>query len=544
MDLLLRNRRLPARCKNLIFVKSFLNKARRALQITVLLNGVLFVHYCFADFAVQVGVYQSTAYLEKAKVKLKKSGFQTFTQKIDPQDTRSNPLIRIMTGPFKYREQARRASRELSTLGWKSNFIRTLSTTTQAELTNYTDIHDEPAPDKPTPALNKPIVEIIKTSSDPRISWSGFTGLELRAFQKSAQYPGQHNRSSLSFVLQPELYLYWADSRESVTFTPFMRVDEHDSDRTHYDIRELIWEKAAENWELRAGIGKVFWGVSESQHLVDIINQTDLVESPDLEDKLGQPMINFAWIQDWGTLDLFVLPGFRERTFPGIKGRIRTQPRVDNDQRTYQSSRKNKHVDYAVRWSHNIGDWDIGLSHFYGTSRDPLVRVGTDKTNQTVFIPHYNLIRQTGLDVQATKGNWLWKLEAIRRTGQGESYNASTSGFEYTLYGIMNTATDLGIVTEYLYDSRNNAAPTLFQNDYMLGARFSLNDVQSTEALIGMIIDNDNHARAYSIEASRRLGNSWKLGLEARVYQNFSTTDPFYTLRNDDYIQLDLNYYF
>jgi len=54
-----------------------------------------------------------------------------------------------------------------------------------------------------------------------------------------------------------------------------------------------------------------FWGVTEFQHLVDIINQTDLVENIDTEDKLGQPMINLALINDWGTVDLFIMPYFR-----------------------------------------------------------------------------------------------------------------------------------------------------------------------------------------------------------------------------------------
>ena len=52
--------------------------------------------------------------------------------------------------------------------------------------------------------------------------------------------------------------------------------------------------------KFRVGVGKVFWGVTESQHLVDIINQTDLVENIDTEDKLGQPMLETTWLQNWG----------------------------------------------------------------------------------------------------------------------------------------------------------------------------------------------------------------------------------------------------
>ena len=100
----------------------------------------------------------------------------------------------------------------------------------------------------------------------------------------------------------------------------FVREDSMDDERSHADIRELSWLYYSDDWELRLGISKVFWGVAESQHLVDIINQTDAVENVDGEDKLGQPMINLTLIRDWGNVDLFVLPYLRERTFTGVNG--------------------------------------------------------------------------------------------------------------------------------------------------------------------------------------------------------------------------------
>ena len=77
------------------------------------------------------------------------------------------------------------------------------------------------------------------------------------------------------------------------------------------------------------GINSVFWRVVESNHLVDILNQTDLIEDIDGEEKLGQPMISLSTQQDWGGLSLFVLPWFRERTFPSEEGRLRSQSGTD-----------------------------------------------------------------------------------------------------------------------------------------------------------------------------------------------------------------------
>lgn len=372
---------------------------------------------------------------------------------------------------------------------------------------------------------------------------SGYVAGELREFFYSPLISRQQN-SNLSISTQPEFYHEWNNSRDSLLFVPFLRLDENDNERTHFDVRELTWLHASDAWELRVGVRKVFWGVTESRHLVDIINQTDLVENVDFEDKLGQPMINLALIQDWGTIDLFVLPGFRERTFPGNRGRLRSIPRVNTGRAVYESSQDDKHVDFAVRWSHTLGDWDIGVAHFYGTSRDPRFLPGLDNSGKPVLVPLYELINQTSLDLQATKGNWLWKLEAIRRSGQGATYFSTAAGFEYTFYGILESPADLGIVVEHLFDDRGRNALTPFEDDIFVGFRLTMNDAQSAEALIGAIVDRDKSTKFYSIEASRRIGDQWKLTLETRLFENVDRKDLLFSFRQDDFLQLELAYYF
>lgn len=373
--------------------------------------------------------------------------------------------------------------------------------------------------------------------------WSGNVALEYRHFTENALDSRQHDDNG-SFSAQPEYFRRWDDERQSFTFVPFLRIDENDPERSHFDIRELTWVKVNKSHEWRIGIRKVYWGVTESQHLVDIINQTDLVENVDGEDKLGQPMVNLSLVRDWGTLDFFVLPGFRERTFPGVKGRLRSQPRVDSDQTVYESSSEQRHVDIAMRWSHNIGNWDIGLSYFRGTSRDPRFVSGVDGSGAPVLVPHYDQLRQTGLDLQWTRGSWLWKLEAIARKSNGVSYNASTAGFEYTFTGIFKSKKDLGILLEYHHDSRDEMATTPFQDDIFIGFRLSFNDVQSTELLFGSVQDRDSSAESIFLEASRRFGSHWKGSLEIRSFRNAPPTDPLFIFRNEDLVQLELAYYF
>ncbi len=388
---------------------------------------------------------------------------------------------------------------------------------------------------------------VVISSNVVAAEWSGQFGIESRVFSESAAFPQQHG-NNVSLYFQPEFYYESSSAENGFTFVPFVRWDQGDTQRSHTDIRELTWLNVQDNIEWRVGIRKVFWGVAESQHLVDIINQTDYVESLDLEEKLGQPMINLSYSTDIGSFDFFVLPYFRERTFAGRQGRLRSQPFVDSSRVFYESKDKKKHTDYAMRWAHSIDEWDIGLSYFTGTSREPRFVLGTDSRGASVLNPYYDIIQQTGIDIQATYNSWLWKLEAIHRSGisgTGKSrFNALTAGLEYTFYSLIGEATDFGIVIEYLRDDRGNLATTPFQKDIMLGFRFDLNDEQSSDILMGVIKDIDSDTVLYTIEANRRLTDNLKLSIEVRGFSNMLTSQVLYSYLKDDYIQFNLVYFF
>jgi len=372
---------------------------------------------------------------------------------------------------------------------------------------------------------------------------SGSVSAESRTYQNSPLLPTQH-RAYLSASFNPEYYLEWSNGDQGLIVAPFFRVDQFDSARTHFDLREFIWRLSKRDFDLKVGIGKVFWGVTESQHLVDIINQTDQVESPDGEEKMGQPMINLTLINDWGFLDLFILPGFRERTFIGDEGRLRFPFSINTKKSQFEATNENQHIDFAARWTHSINIFDIGLSHFWGTSREPLlVPIGLIN-GSPIFAPRYDIINQTGLDLQASIGGWLWKFEGIVRSGQERRFTALTVGFEYTLVGIMDSDADLGIIAEYLYDDRGDDANTVFENDLFAGARLALNDVQSTALLAGVIFDDDSGSKLLRVEGSRRFGEDWVIELEIAGFFGAKSFDLIHAFRKDDYLELKVFKYF
>ena len=387
------------------------------------------------------------------------------------------------------------------------------------------------------------------SETDSALTVSGDVTAQFRQFQQSGSRSSQSS-SNVSLSFEPEFYYQVPDSKDSFTFKPFVRWDESDNERSHADIRELNWHHVAAQWELKAGISSVFWGVTETVHLVNIINQIDGVENLDEEDQLGQFMLNLTLVKDWGNLDVFILPGFRERTFASREGRPGTNTLISSDAAIYQSSAENKRTDLAVRWSRSVDMWDIGLVYFHGTSREARFsnEVTYGKTpfqlnsyGEVELIPIYDVIDQVSIDVQATFDAWLFKLEALTRSGQEDRFTAAAAGIEYTFFDVFFSGVDIGFVTEYLYDERDFKAT---DDDISLALRLAFNDISSTEFLAGIARDLNNESEYYFIEASRRLADSFKLSLEVRGVSRVDATDPLLQLYGDNFAQLELGYYF
>ena len=374
------------------------------------------------------------------------------------------------------------------------------------------------------------------------IDFSGNVAAELQMFTSTARFPQQLDEN-LTLSFQPKFRQDWNEGNDEITLELFMRADGRDENRQHADIRELKWLHVSGSDEWRVGINTVFWGVTESQHLVDVINQLDSLEGIDGEDKLGQPMIQYTTLQDWGNLHVFVMPGFREADYRSSEGRLRLPLAIDTSRTQFESSDKENHVDFAVRYNHYIGDTEFGFSVFEGTNRDADFTPGLNGSGQPVLIPLYHQMTQYGLDLQSIIGDWTWKLEAIHRSLDSGSFNAATVGFEYTFYGILDSSVDMGTLLEYSWDSRELNAG-VFDRDLFGGFRLAFNDVQSSEILAGFVLDTEKHSQSMRVESSRRLGASWKLTGELQVFSHVDANDPLQAFAQDDYLLLELALYF
>lgn len=387
------------------------------------------------------------------------------------------------------------------------------------------------------------VVFAVPAARGGEVDVTGNVEVQARTFWNDAQATGQDDRT-LHGAVAATMEIRWHNEsgNQRAAFVPYVRRDAVDDDRSLADLREAYWALEGDDYELLVGVNTVFWGVTESVHLVDIINQTDFAGDIDGEDKLGQPMVSLMLQRDWGEITAFAMPYFRERTFTGVDGRFRPPLPVDTDRTLFESSDKERNVDLALRYSHYFGDFDIGLNVFTGTSREPRLLPADDGQS---LLPVYDQITQFGVDLQYTRDAWLWKLEAVARDGATHSFAAAVGGFEYTRYQVAESSIDVGLLLEYQYDGRNAFEPvTINDNDVFVGTRLAFNDVQDTAVLAGFSYDVDTGEAFVNIEAERRFGDDWFGELRVRAFSGAAQGESTYFLQQDDYLQLSISRYF
>ena len=330
------------------------------------------------------------------------------------------------------------------------------------------------------------------------------------------------------------------------------------------DPRELYFIHAANTWDFLVGFDTVAWGVTESRHLVDVINQRDPGGNlDDDEDRLGQPMANLNLISPtMGTLSLYTLFGFRERDLPEPGDRLRQQFVVSEGDAKFGGNNWEKNVNFAGRYTNSFGllggSMDVGLSYFHGLSRDPRLQFVPEALPPAVLaalppgsqvpgkvIPIYDVMNQIGLEGLFAYKDLQLKLEGLSRWQNGEQYFASVSGFEYTLHDMFNGGADIGLLGEYLWDGRSSNQPaTPFDNDVFGGVRVTLNDVGSTRILAGVTVDVADQETYGSVEFEHRLRDDLLLSIDARTFNGIPKNDQFGFLNTESFVEMALQKFF
>jgi hypothetical protein len=350
--------------------------------------------------------------------------------------------------------------------------------------------------------------------------WEGVLSVRGRVFEPAAGRDLANHEEEL--LLTGGYYRDWDGGRQALSIEPFLRLDPS-GERSRFDLRQLAWGYRRGRWDLIVGVQEIFWGVVESSNLVDVVNQRDIVVGGFGYVKLGQPLVGVATRQDWGTLELLLMPCFRERTFSGRAAALWT------------SGARNWHMDGAIRWSQSIGDWDVGVMQFAGTNRDPRFVPGLDSDGRPTLRPYYDVVNQTAIDAQWTRGSWLWKIEAVTLDPEPGRYFAVAAGVELAF------ADYLSAFGEYVYDGRGNGATTSFEDDFFVGAQLLLQDGRVRG---GTYIDRRTWNTVVSLRAEKRLSEVSLVSIEIGAFVGRGALEPPHARRQHDYLSLNFTRYF
>ena len=209
-------------------------------------------------------------------------------------------------------------------------------------------------------------------------------------------------------------------------------------------------------------------------------------------------MINFKRYLDIGDLDLYLLYPTKN-IYPLEK--IRSQITLNfDDYSKYSNGASVTNLGIGARLSGYKGNIDYGISIYNGNTKDPGLNIINGK-----IVPNYSEITQIGLDLQATKGDYLFKGEIISRSNQYnangiiEEYQGSILGIEHSLYGVFEKNWDLANIIEYSSDSRGSKSHHGFQNDLFYGARLVLNDIEDTQYFLSIQSDLRKKLQSFNL---------------------------------------------
>ncbi|MFT5806533.1 MAG: hypothetical protein ACI9LG_000803 [Moritella dasanensis] len=388
------------------------------------------------------------------------------------------------------------------------------------------------------------ITTSVITSVNAEIKVRGSANLEQRLFLDTPEqplnpvdsdypYPVYHQ---ISAALSPHVEA--SSERNNMVYTvhPFIRIDERDDERTYIDLREFKAALVTKKWQASIGFDQVYWGVMENHHLVDIVNQTDYNESPNGEDKLGQPMLRLGINLNDALLEAMLLIGYREAAMPTPGARFS----FENDYSyEYEGWGEEYHPDIALRYSKSIKNIDLGVSYFGGHTRTP------ELLSQTVGDPvwYVNLVDQVSVDVNADLGRIELKAEVLYKVVEDQSTRAMVLGTEFKL--IQNKNVGVNLLAEYSWDQHGvDAFDNSFQNDLFAGARITLFGLNDSEILLGHNYDFDFSSQHGFVQAKVNVTKKLSVGLEGWW---FNVSDDDYankTYNDDNMIQLTGYYNF
>ncbi len=317
---------------------------------------------------------------------------------------------------------------------------------------------------------------------------------------------------------------------------------------------------------LKAGFQVINWSATEAFHPVDVLNSRFFDSNLQKPSKIGEPIVSYKYLFGDSSIQFMYLPYFTDPILATEGSAF--GPGYDFDEiQIYETGTTFEDDNFihqmAIQLSTSIGGTDLAFSYINHVDRDipAFVFTGTkfiDNTTVPIFDAIFFHKQQFGLTSQSIIGDWIFKTEmAFVDWKQSNFDNALFTREDYfaTALGLETTTAmgDGGEVTFiFEYQSLNGmddilATNVFFQNDLLVGLRFSFNDLNSKELFLSAITDIEYGEQFFvNMNYSQRFFESWRIEMglhyvEAEQVDNYAGLN---FIDSSDHAYLNLKTYF
>ncbi len=358
--------------------------------------------------------------------------------------------------------------------------------------------------------------------------YRGHIGLNSQAYLKRPS-----DKHAQNFTLEQELELSYTYGNFQAGTRIYAQEDAHDLDEDHENGRsyarldELFMKYELENGLLFAGKNIRFWGALEAFNVADTFTTVDFRSDLLDEQREGAWNVAYSYFTETGELSLIIKlyeNPWQMSKYPYVYYFFPEFIHYDSDLKREESGfYPTLYLKYSgsTEWEYPL-DYAFIVQHGYDSQRyftsDAPLNGVNNRFRANAYLVDKALTYHT-----LVVDNTLFKLEASAAHVRDEQvmlgglhvedYYHLGVGFEHTLIGVYNDA-DLGLIGEYYrYDTFKHgddiaddlALFQTFQNDIFVGVRYSVNDMDSSSLLAGIVFDTQYAEQSYQIEYETRL---------------------------------------
>ncbi len=346
-----------------------------------------------------------------------------------------------------------------------------------------------------------------------------YLGLEYKSYIKKQKKKDDYN-SALTF--QSEMKYNFSQSKIYTKIEALK--DSKDKSRDYFHLNELYYSKSFDDFDLDIGKKIIFLGSLEANNIVDIFNRQNFQKDSLSKNKKGAIMANLNYFFENESILRVYIKGFEEDIKLASKDSPYHAFNIKYDENIKFTNKHEKPsfmATYTSTYDEDISA-DISFGLFKGYDENIIFKAKDSIINPYLF-QSSKIFTYNTFVIDST----LYKFEAsytkpkANKTIKLNNFYQLGGGLEYTIEQIYKNH-NLGLISEYY---RSDKKDLLFDNDLFLALRYSLNDKDSSEFLLGIIRDLKKSENSAYMKYQGRLMDNLNISTDLRYIKNNSYLD-------------------